>query len=90
MTYNYKTRINRLQEAFNFNQIFLSEISQKYYPYWSYLENIFQDDIYNSSYNDSQTLNWAVFMYISHDWTIERKKEREKIIFLLLIWFKNL
>ena len=77
MSYNYKTRIKRLEEAFKLNQIFLTEISNKYMPDPSLLKNISEDDIYNSAYNDSGTLNWAVFMYISRDWTIERKKERE-------------
>ena len=77
MSYDFKTRIKRLEEAYNLNQIFLKEISQKYKPDPSFLKNIKQEDINNEAYNQSTSLNWAVFMYISRDWTAERKKERE-------------
>ena len=78
MSYDYKTRIKRLEEAQNQNQIFLKEIAKKYKPDSSFLKNIDEKDIANTAYNESTTLNWAVFMYISRDWTAERKDEREK------------
>ena len=34
-------------------------------------------EIDDLAYDEYSTLNYAVFMYISRDWTIERKKERE-------------
>ena len=78
MSYDYKTRIKRLEEAQNQNQIFLKEIAKKYKPDSSFLKNINEKDIADTAYNESTTLNWAVFMYISRDWTAERKDEREK------------
>ena len=77
MTYDYKTRIKRLEEAMDSNQGFLSEIAKKYEPDPSYLKNFNQKEIDEISYNESGTLNYAVFQYISRDWTFERKKERE-------------
>ena len=77
MTYNYKTRVKRLEEAIDSNQGFLSEIAKKYQPDPSYLNNFNQKEIDDLSYNESGTLNYAVFQYISRDWTIDRKKERE-------------
>ena len=77
MAYDYKTRIKCLEEAYKLNQIFLTEISKKYKPDESYLKNINPKDLEKSAYDESVTLNWAVFMYISRDWTVERKKERE-------------
>ena len=55
----------------------MTEISKKYKPDESYLKNINPKDLEKSAYDESVTLNWAVFMYISRDWTVERKKERE-------------
>ena len=77
MNYDYKTRIKRLYEAMGLNQIFLTEISNKYYPDDSLIKQFNQNEIDNLSYADYSTLNYAVFMYILRDWTIERKKERE-------------
>ena len=77
MTYDYKTRVKRLEEAVKSNQIFLSEISQKYQPDPSYFSKYSQKELDDAAYNDYSTLNYAVFMYISRDWTNERKKERE-------------
>ena len=77
MKYDYKTRIKRLEEAYNLNQIFLKKISQLYKPNPSYLKNISMEEIKKNSYNESINLNWAVFMYISRDWTTARKKERD-------------
>ena len=78
LSYDYKERVKRLEEAQKLNQIFLKEIAQKYKPDPSYRKNIPELYISNSAYNETTTLNWAVFMYISRDWTIERKNEREK------------
>ena len=75
--YSYKTRVSRLEEAYKLNQVFLTEIAKKYKPDETYTKNITKKDYENSAYDESSTLNWAVFMYISRDWTIERKKERE-------------
>ena len=77
MTYDYKTRVKRLEEAVKNNQIFLSEISQKYQPDPSYFSKYTRKELDDAAYNDYSTLNYAVFMYISRDWTNERKKERE-------------
>jgi len=77
MTYDYKTRVKRLEEAMAQNQIFLSEISKKYQPDPSYLKNYNQKELDDLSYNDYSILNYAVFMYIARDWTDNRKKERE-------------
>lgn len=77
MTYDYKTRVKRLETAIDANQIFLTEISNKYMPDQSYFNNYNQKEIDDQAYNDYSTLNYAVFMYISRDWTLERKKERE-------------
>jgi carnosine N-methyltransferase len=77
MKYDYQTRIKRLEEAYSLNQIFLQKIAYVYKPNPSYLKNYNLQDIQNASYNESTTLNWAVFMYISRDWTKERKKERD-------------
>ena len=77
MNYDYKTRIKRLEEAYNLNQIFLQKIAYIYKPNTSYLKNFNLQDIQKASYNESTILNWAVFMYISRDWTKERKKERD-------------
>ena len=77
MPYDYRTRIKRLEEAFDLNQKFLKEIAEKYKPDPSFLKNISLQEIGDTAYNESTVLNWAVFMYISRDWTTERKKERD-------------
>ena len=77
MTYDYKTRVKRLEEAMNLNQKFLDEISKRYTPDVSYYKNYTQKDIDDAAYNEYSTLNYAVFMYICRDWTIEKKKERD-------------
>ena len=77
MSYDYKTRIKRLEEAYDLNQKFLKEIAEKYKPDPSLLKNVNLQEIDDTAYNESSTLNWAVFMYISRDWTTERKKERD-------------
>ena len=76
MTYDYKTRVKRLETAIDANQIFLTEISKKYMPDQSYFNNYNQNELDDQAYNEYSTLNYAVFMYISRDWTLERKKER--------------
>jgi carnosine N-methyltransferase len=77
MTYDYKTRVKRLLDAMAVNQTFLNEIYKKYIPDSSYYANYNQKELDDLSYNEYSTLNYAVFMYISRDWTNERKKERE-------------
>ena len=77
MTYDYKTRVKRLQDAMAVNQTFLNEIYKKYLPDSSYYANYSQKELDDLAYNEYSTLNYAVFMYISRDWTNERKKERE-------------
>jgi len=77
MTYDYKTRVKRLQDAMAVNQTFLNEIYKKYLPDSSYYANYNQKELDDLAYNEYSTLNYAVFMYISRDWTNERKKERE-------------
>ena len=89
MNYNYKTRIKRLEEAYNLNQIFLQKIAYIYKPNTSYLKNFNLQDIQTASYNESSTLNWAVFMYISRDWTKERKKERDTNYIPIINMVKN-
>ena len=76
--YNYKTRIKRLEEAFNLNQIFLTEISKKYKPDSSFTKNISSQEINEAANKEYTSLNWSVFMYIARDWTAEGKKEREE------------
>ena len=78
MSYDYKTRVKRLEEAINNNQIFLKEIATKFKPEEKYLQNVSIKE--NSSPNQTEnpyTLNWAVFLYILRDWTSERKRERD-------------
>ena len=77
MTYDYKTRVKRLEEAMKVNQLFLDEIYKKYKPDPSYYKNYNQKEIEDLAYNEYSTLNYAVFMYISRDWTINRKNERD-------------
>ena len=77
MTYDYNTRVNRLEDAMALNQYFLTEITNNYWPDESYTKTFNQKDLDDQSYNEYQTLNYAVFMYITRDWTAERKKERE-------------
>ena len=77
MTYDYRTRVKRLESAMDVNQAFLTEIWKKYEPDQSYYQNYDQRDLDNLAYNEYSTLNYAVFMYISRDWTINRKNERE-------------
>ena len=77
MTYDYKTRVKRLEDAVNKNQLFLNEISKKYIPDQSYYKNYNQKELDDLAYNEYSTLNYSVFMYISRDWTINRKKERD-------------
>jgi len=77
LSYDYKKRVARLNEAYKLNQSFLSTVASKYKPDPSYSKDISQKEIENSAYYESQNLNWGVFMYISRDWTHERVKERE-------------
>ena len=57
--------------------VVLDEISKRYTPDVSYYKNYTQKDIDDAAYNEYSTLNYAVFMYICRDWTIEKKKERD-------------
>ena len=77
MTYDYRTRVKRLEEAMILNQAFLTEISSKYIPAQSYYNKYYQKELDDLAYNEYSTLNYAVFMYIVRDWTEDRKKERE-------------
>ena len=77
MKYDYRTRVKRLEEAMALNQKFLYEISFEYIPPPSYFQNFDQKELDDQAYNEYTNLNYAVFMYIVHDWTALRKKERE-------------
>ena len=77
MNYDYETRGKRLEDAMGLNQYFLNEIAQLYKPDSSYYNKYDMKEIDDLAYDEYSTLNYAVFMYISRDWTIERKKERE-------------
>ena len=77
MKYDYKTRVQRLENAMDENQVFLTQIAKKYKPDPSYYKKYDEKELDELAYNDSGTLNYAVFMYISRDWTDSRKKERE-------------
>jgi carnosine N-methyltransferase len=77
MKYDYKERVKRVENAMDENQIFLSQISKEYKPDPSYLKQYNETEINDLAYNDSGTLNYAVFQYISRDWTSNRKEERE-------------
>jgi len=77
MTYDYGERGKRLEDAIGLNQYFLNEIAQLYKPDSTFYEKYDMKEIDDLAYNEYGTLNYAVFMYISRDWTIERKKERE-------------
>lgn len=78
MTYDYNERVNRLQNAVQLNQKFLSTVASLYRPDPSFYKAFNQKEIDDLSYNDYGTLNYAVFMYIMRDWTKESKLEREK------------
>jgi len=77
MTYDYGERGKRLEDAIGLNQYFLNEIAQLYKPDSTFYGKYDMKEIDDLAYNEYGTLNYAVFMYISRDWTIERKKERE-------------
>ena len=78
MTYDYNIRVKRLENAIDENQAFLSEICKKYQPDPVFLKNYNEKELDDLSYNEYSTLNYAVFMYISRDWTTNRKKERQE------------
>ena len=78
MTYDYNTRVKRVQEGVDLNQKFLTTISNKYKPDFSFFQAYTQKELDDAAYYEYGTLNYAVFMYIMRDWTKEGKKEREK------------
>ena len=78
MTYDYNTRVKRLEEGVALNQKFLSTILTQYKPDSSFYKGYNQKEIDDLSYSECGTLNYAVFMYIMRDWTKESLKEREK------------
>ena len=78
MTYDYHTRVKRLESALELNQNFLTTVAREYRPDPSFYNKYAKKEIDDLAYNDYGTLNYAVFMYIMRDWTKDSKKERDK------------
>lgn len=77
MKFNYMDRINKLKEAINNTQKFLTEIVQINKPEKKYYDMVTQKDIDDWSDYDSTHLDYAVFCYMVRDWSEERKVERK-------------
>ena len=78
MTYDYNTRVKRLESGVELNQKFLSTVSNNYRPDPSFYKPYTQKELDDLAYYEYGTLNYAVFMYLTRDWTKEAQKEREK------------
>ena len=82
MTYDYKTRVKRLESGLELNQKFLTTIVSKYRLDPSFYNKYSKREIDDLSYNEYGTLNYAVFMYIIETGQRKVKMKGKKIIFL--------